>query len=1371
MKIKYYNLFIKYFSPLFCILIFNFTNAQSKNAYFHELNIQGIPFNKKVNILFEDSIGYLWIGTNTGLYKYDGNSLVGYQNNVFVSHSLPNNTINSIIEDADKNLWIGSESYLIHYNRKENKFKGFYKNNTFTVFKKTSNSNIWVNSKNIGLLSIKPNKDKKEIDLPLDNYKIIKINKQINTFIEDNFNRYWIGTPNGLYVINNNKFMPTDFKKNIKAVKSFGNNQFIAITNKDLYVLSYNKSNYSLEILEQYLDIMNPFSEVGLLNNMVKNPYNETLWIGSSQGLIKATRKNNSYTFSIYSQGKSKGELKNDQISSVLFDSYNNLWISTSKGINKKLGRTSVFEFNKITTNNNLKNIESNTIISYNSNTVLVASENGIYNYNPKSKEYKKIQIPLSGVVKIAFNYEKNKLFIANGGTLYETDEYTPNKSKLNTTKLASYEGRISDIAVINSNEICIGIWGKGIKIINKKNEISEFKKQAISKLKNTHISVLLLTSDNKLWVGTRGEGLFELDFNKETIKEFLASEREGLTSNGILSIFEDSKKNIWIGTRGGGLNKYLKTTNNFAHFNSSNNSYLDTSISDIQEDSKGNIWLSTKDGLVYFDVANKKFIPFRQEDGIEESEFAFNSSSSNKNKDILYFGCSEGFYSVHISNFIQKKLPPSTVITNFSILGETIKNDDTTQNNLIKLNSNPSSVITLPYDQNNIVFNFSSLDLTTPSKNQYAYMLEGLNDYWVYTNASNRNANYNNLPPGTYTFKVKSSNSDGVWNKTPTTLKFVIKPPFWKSPWAIFCYWLLIAIIIFISSKLVRRWYQLKKNLVKETISREKDNEHNMMKMVFFTDISHELRTPLSLILGTIEKVVKEKKFILSPLTAQRIYNNSLRMHRLINQIMDIRKFDVGQYKLCVSKNDIVKDVSIIKDSFNDFARIYKIKYDFISEEDKITGWFDVDILEKTLFNILSNAFKYTKENDEISVKLELIKKKDTNSNTDLDLEKNTYIKCSVKDNGIGIPKKDLPFIFDRYYQSTKSHSNQIPGTGIGMELVHKLIEKHYGIITVDSEENIFTEFTFYLPINKEQYTKDERIKNSMPLKRSFIENSEFKVIDEVTTDFNNQKIIQKNNNKQKVLIVEDNLELRTMIKEELSEEFIIMEAENGEEGYQIILKEKPLLIISDILMPIEDGISMLKRIKNNPEISNIPIFMLTAKNSDETKIECLSLGSDDYIEKPFSLEFVKWKVKNTLTKQTELKERYSKVITAEPSEINIDSNDEKFIKRLIQIIENSMDDNLLSVEYLASEIGMSRANLYRKLQAIINDTPVNFIKTIRLKRAAQLLKKSDLYISEIAYMTGFNNQKYFGKCFHKEYGMSPTEYIKKYSENGFSK
>ncbi|MCK0134879.1 two-component regulator propeller domain-containing protein [Arenibacter sp. S6351L] len=1352
----------------FALLIHLSCLAQGNITNLQKLNVDGVPFNKKTNIVFEDHLGFLWLGTDSGLYRYDGHTLMENQFDVFDEHSIPNNTINSIVEDDLGNLWIGSESYLIFYDRQTNWFKGYYKNNTSKVLGKSLDGTIWANLRNTGIVKIIPNEKVENIQFQTEfNYKqnnsIWANDKQINHFAEDKFGRIWLATPNGIIALGkDNKLIESGFLKNTETLINTKNNTFIASTKEGLFLLGYGKADNKLKILETYTNFQGNTPLLPQITTLVLEETTSTLWIGTHSGLIKGTLKNNEYSFENINNSNNQNRSSQSRINSLTLDRYNNLWIATNKGVNKYIGRTSIFEYTGI--DENLTNFFPQSIIKENSRELLMTiNQKGLYRFNKTLNTNELLLRTTENYTVVKKDYENKELLIGFGGALLKSNNYTLTNQTLGVDTLQQFSKGIKDIIPLNKDEIWVGLWGGGINIVHSGSDISKFKQKTISLLMGKNVSVMHLDRRQNLWIGTRGDGLFKVDLINEELKTFnpTINDKDGLSSNAILSLLETGQGNLWIGTRGGGLNFYNaedETINSFGK----KEGLVSSTISSIEMDMSQNLWLSTHRGISRFNVQEKKFVNFGIEDGLAESHFIFNSHSNDENG-TLYFGCPGGFYSVRTKNYQKSDLLPNTIITQFNILGNESAESALENLSLPLQTIGPSKKLELPFNSNNIAIEFSSLDLTAPNKNEYTYKLEGINDFWHHTKASNRNANYNDLPPGKYTFKVKSSNSDGVWNTTPAELSFVIAPPYWRSNLAYFIYTVLLAICIYITFLLVQRWYTLKKNLVTETISREKDNEINRMKMVFFTDISHELRTPLALILGTIEKVVKEKNFTLSPLTSQRIYNNTLRMHRLINQIMDIRKFDEGKLKLNISKNDIVKDIDIIKNAFNDFARIYEIKYDFNCEKEEIRGWYDVDILEKILFNLLSNAFKYTPKKGEIHVALEFANTHDLFSMVKL-RGNGKYIKCSVKDNGIGIPKKDLPHIFDRYYQATKAYSNQIPGTGIGMELVQKLVERHHGAIRVESEEGVFTEFTFFLPINKNAFDKKERINTGKPLTKSFIHNSEFQVIEEVSSEFEEKSQAIKSD-KPKILLVEDNDDLRFMVKEELKHDFHVLEASNGQEGYNAIIKDKPQLIICDILMPIEDGMSMLKRVKENNDVNTIPIFMLTAKNSEETKIECLSLGAEDYIEKPFSLEFVKWKVKNALITRKELQEKYSKIITTEPKEIEVDSHDEKFIKKLVQIIEDSMDDNLLSVEFLASEVGMSRANLYRKVQSIMDDTPVNFIKQIRLKRAAQLLKKNKMYVSEVAYMCGFSNQKYFSKCFSKEYGKSPTEYTKQFS------
>ncbi len=1335
--------------------------GQRSNAFFHELNVKGVPFNKRVNTLYEDSFGFLWIGTNTGLYCYDGHTLKPFKFNVFDENSIPNNSINSIVEDRDKNLWIGTESFLVLFDRRHEKFRSYHRDSYTQCLVMGKDGAVWGTKSRTGIFRINPADDKEVTTLEARFEYIVTArthNSEINALYEDDFGRQWVATYEGIFLLGPDfRLKPTGFQKDTRLIIGSSNNTLLVATTSGIYRLGYTKSSDHLEVLESY-EVFSGSHESGVNITSIATDKNNTLWVGTSHGLYRGKRINNRYEWdSFFKHKQSDGSLLSNRISSLVVDRSGNLWIGSVQGVNKLTGRNSFYQFLPIDDKgHHLSNHRVHSVLMESPGTLWAGTNDGLYRYNTKHNIYLKVNQLNHRIACIKQNYESDGLLIAGYGNLYEMKN--PGSATPHVKLLKDKSAGIMDVVQINNNEIWLGLWVGGVDIINSQNGLSPFKQQVIDQLKNYHVSTLLYDSHGTMWVGTRGEGLFRIDLVNEIFYDIKPSRESGLYSNAILCLKEDKNGDIWIGTRGGGLSFFDYTDEKFITF-TEKNGLPSSTVSAIEVASNGNIWSSTGNGLAVYNQDTRTFTYFGASDGVMESDFKYNSSTSDATGDYLFFGGTNGVHEIRSEAYKRKMRLPLTVISGFKLLAQTPpKGSDGSEIREKDVYISPLGLdpIVIPYSQNNISISFSSLDLTSPGKNEYAYRLKEVNDYWTYTTAENRYANYNDLAPGSYTFEVKSSNSDGVWNHDPAVVAFTVEPPFWRTGWAYLVYTLIVLTMLTIAIVLSIRWYQLKQNLLKETISHEKDRQHHKMKMVYFTDISHELRTPLTLVQGTIEKVIREKNYKLSPLTAQRIFNNSKRMNRLINQIMDIRKHDVGEFKLGVKKQNILAGIDKIKSAFNDLARMHNIDYHLRSHHTTIQAWFDFDVLEKILFNLLSNAFKYTPEEGKIEIRVEEVSDKEKGL-VEKSRKKGKYIKCTVRDNGIGIPKADLPYIFDRYYQSTKLPTNQVPGTGIGMELVHKLVELHYGAITVTSVENEFSEFIFYLPIEKEHYKKKERsIHQGIPENDQVLHQSSASLETLTTSPYNGK------GHAAKILIVEDNAEVRQMISEELSVDYHIITAVNGTEGLETASVERPDLIISDILMPVEDGVSLLKKLKRQPDLKHTPVFMLTARDSEEVRIQCTGLGADDFIEKPFSLEFLKWKVRNTLVTRRELKEKYSRVITAEPSAVNEESHDEKFIRKLIRIIESSIDDHLLSVEYLASEAGMSRANLYRKVQQILKETPVNLIKQIRLKRAAQLMQDSGLYISEIAYMTGFKNQKYFSQCFQKHYGMSPTEFMK---------
>ncbi len=1342
------------FALLYCVLL----TGQYMPPEWEKLSVKGEEFNTSTNIVYQDRIGYLWIGTNHGLFRYDGQTLVEYLQDDFDKHSLPNNTVNSILEDDFGNLWIGTESYLTLYHRGDNNFYSFYKDNFTRVFKRLSDGTIYANLRNIGYVKITPSEDVKNLVFETSHNYVNSVspfsnNGTLNDILEGDRGKIWIASDNGIFCSDGKAIVKSSFTESTLSLMAHTDNSFLALTNKGLFRLSYQEDSNDLHIIEHHTIDLDKSEAPIMLAQDGTNDYHYAL---TQKKIVRSVHEPNELEkiIEILETDNSGVSLN---FKSLMVDEHENMWLATSKGVYIKTKQEMTFKTIPIPFQND-KRVRS--LYMNETGTLYFGSEDGfVYYGSPNNFE----QAEIGGSIRTMMSMkEENKLWIGAGNEIRQL-----NLNDLSSKIIKTYNAPVRNIQAIGPNEICVGLWSKGIDFVNTSSEISDFKKNLIAKIGKQNVSTLHLDKYNRLWIGTRGEGVFLIDLDAEELVHLYPRKGKGINSTAILCFLELNDK-MYIGTRGGGVNVYDFKTERFSIYGKKHglNSPVATSM---ESDSKGNIWIITIKGISLFDPKEGTFTNFGYKDGLQQNQLLFVKHIKDKQGNI-YYTDGNGVSVIYPDKFEKKEKLAQTLITGFEIL-------ETSNTVSDSLNTSPKSIFheqktILPYDKNNIIIKFTSLDFTAPEKNKYAYKMEGVNDYWIY-GASNDNAvNYSNLSPGTYTFKVKSTNSHGVWNHTPAEMKLTITPPFWGSDLAILTYGILFVTITLITVKLTKNWFQMKKNLVAEMVSHQKDNELHKMKMVFFTDISHELKTPLTLIQGTIGKVIREKKYKLKENTAKRIHRNALRIGRLIDQIMDIRKNEVGVFELKVCKGDIVRDSENLKKAFDDFSRIHNIEYHFKSDHDKVEAYYDLEILEKILFNLLSNAFKYTAKNGRIDV---LLKRRSIGLEQSIlkKIKVGDYLEFSVIDNGLGIPADDLPYIFDRYYQSTNLAANQVPGTGIGMELVQKLVNAHGGTISVESKENNYTKFSFLLPISKSLYEENQILSDDSQREPSIITKSEYQVFEEVTSDglYKEENMAET---QFKILLVDDNQELRLMIKEDLQGEFEIIEAENGQDGFQRAIEDQPNLIISDILMPVDDGISMLKRLKDDPTSKDIPVFMLTSRNSEESKIDCLSFGAADYIEKPFSSNFLKWKIRNILGSRASLKQKYSKVISVDTSEVELESNDEKLIRKLIIIVEEALEDSTLSVEYLAAKAGMSRANLYRKLRAILNETPVNFIKRIRLKRACQLLRKSNMYISEVAYMVGFSNPKYFAKCFNKEYGLSPKDYVKRNrteKENGLKK
>lgn len=1316
--------------------------GQGNKTHSFPLKIEGKIFQKRVLALYEDSFGFLWIGTDGGLFRYDGNHMRTYQQDVFDEYSIPNNTINSIVEDDQGNLWIGSESYCIYYDRVHDQFKRFFKSHRVEVRQGDAAGNIWAEMGRLGTIRIAPRELLQLQGVDPNKHPGLQSHvvsaQPIRVVIQDQFGRYIAGGKDGLsFFAEDGSREPSNFQAPVVALEKDQDQGLWIASSGQVIKAQYLKTSTDIQPIRTFeIPARNP-SEL-YISALKVSPRGE-VWIGTNQGLFTIQTQRNPVTVE---QIQDEDGILGTEITSITLDQYDNVWVGSWKGVVKFIGRRDMFQLHALKTINN--QMEHDRVLSMHEDEEgqvwLGTGRNGLLCLDPSSGQLSVVDSPVDVIEFIKPDRYSDQLLVGSLNQLYRVHPKVAGKSNWQLI----YEGRskITNVLQIDQQELWISLWGKGIEILATEKLIPDWKRNLKDSLQAHHTAVLLKDSRGDIWIGNRGEGLYQIDPVAGTLKQHTPSKEKGITSDAFLTFFDDRDGSVWMGTRGGGLIRYDQDGDTFQAFTAADGLPSNT-ITAIQIDYRNQLWVSTDNGIAVYQRKAESFFTFDAEDGIPESGFIYNSACSDPTKERIVFGLIGGVISINTSNFQQKTSAPRTLITKvlaFGQSGEQTQKLDFTGHQLPELS--------LPFHQNNVEIEYSAMDLTAPSKVQYAYQLEGVNDYWIYPKDQRTTAVYFDLSPGTYRFLVKGTNSDGVWSQQAAEIPITIHPPFYLSKVAYAFYTLLLLAMIYTLLLFSRRWYRLKKNLLEQRISREKDLQHHKMRMAFFTDLSHELRTPLTLMLSSVELLFRKPNPAKIPQQLQKIQDNGMKMKELINQIMDLSKHSEGKFKLKVQPVEIAPFIKSLVVPFSDLATKQKIRLKYETIESQRTGLLDPILTDKILTNLLSNSFKFSKAGDEIKVSTHICQLQEDEI-PPYQLRGGTYLLIEVYDTGAGIDQKDLAYIFDRYYQADQLQAAHLSGTGIGMELVHKLVLLHHAAITAESQQGAFTRFRLYIPIEADHYQLAEQ---APQVANSLLEFDEQKSGPAVDLPFPK---------KCDILIVEDNIELQETIAELLEKDYRVEKAVNGVEGLALAKQCTPKLILSDIMMPEMDGIDMFKALKANERTQHIPVFFLTAKVNAETKQACLQMGGADFIAKPFSMDFLYWRIKNTLQQQSLLEEKYSRQITVAPSSIELSSPDEVLVQRMVEIIEKQLTNPQLSVQYLATEIGMSRANLYRKVQQILNDTPVNLIKKIRLKRAKQILEMDKFYVAEVACMCGFKTRKYFSKCFQKEYGYTPTHFV----------
>lgn len=1319
-----------------CFVMFS---VFAQNLHFKELSVKDGLVSNMVHTTIQDSDGFMWFGTEDGLSRYDGYSFLNFFQSPTDTLSLSNNLVLSLAEDKNKHLWIGTHQGLNMLDLetyKVTRFNKFFKSNlgSFTIESLYVDDDVlWIGTDNSGLyrLDINTYKVKHYSHVPQNKNSISS--NTINSFVKDPNRGLLIATSNGLDVFNDTNETFNHILKDINVsnlqIQSDGN-VLLGLHSEAAYYLKL-KDDFEFEKVQ--LPIDSSEKEVNVFCDSEDN-----LWISVRDfGLIYVDNKTQKSYRLLFDKNNLSG-ISSNTITDIFEDAFGNIWISSfDAGLNildKKRKEFIHIKDNHLP--NGLLNNRVRAIYQDSDEEIWIGTKvNGdLSKFNRDSLIFNHYQSnslnPTSLSSDFVFCITEDKPGYLWVGTLdglnlfnKNTGDFTIYKHQENNAN--SLSSNSVNALLKDKDTLFIGTVTSGLDIYNTSSKIfSHYKKTGESnQLSDDRIKVVYKDKRDNIWIGTIN-GLNLFDVKTGTFKQFLNNplDSNSISENYILSIYEDEHKNLWIGTSLG-INLMDRETGVFKAY-TTKDGLAGNSVRGILEDDEGNLWLSTNNGLSKFNVKKKEFKNYNIYDGLQSNEFSPFVFCETTNGEML-FGGNYGFNLFHPDKILDNQIVPKVLITEFKISNKPVNFDE--EDSPLTKHITKTKQIELTYKQSVFSFEFVALNYSTPEKSEYAYMMQGFDEDWNYI-GNKREANYTNLNSGEYIFKVKASNNDGYWNEEGASIKITILPPPWKTWWAYTIYIILIFVLL----------WRFRHNAIKRN-NQKKQRELNALKLNFFGNVSHEFRTPLTLILGPLEKLLNKKNNPEEEKHLLLISRHAKRLLGLVNQLLDFQKIGSGELQVNFSSGDLVL---FVKEIFNEFIELSddkNINLEFESEIKVCQANFDFDKTEKILFNLLSNAFKFTKGSGKISLKLSLKKQK-----------KAVVIK--VKDTGVGIPKNQLNTIFKRFYQVDDSALSNNQGTGIGLALTKEYVELLGGDISVESTLGEGTCFTVEIPLNMLGDIE-------MGLSKS-------KTITNVNSAIFQDELPNYNSKTPLVLLVEDNVDLRSFLKNSLQKTFKILEASNGEEGLKKALKHVPDIIVSDIMMPKMDGNVFCSSVKSDKRISHIPVILLTAQVSKENEMIGFKHGADQYITKPFNMDVLESRIESMLIQRQKLQSIFSKKIEVSPSEITITSVDEKLIQKALSLVEDNISNTKYSVDELSNSLEISRGHLYRKIVSITGRSPSEFIKSIKLKRGAQLLMSSKLTVSEIAYQVGFSNPKYFSKCFKIEFKVLPSEFASKYKK-----
>jgi len=1286
-------------------------------------------YGKCVNAVFEDKTGHSWLLTDNGL------CVVPPKNTkptpfFFENQPIKDNRTQSFFAAVEKQgeIWFGSSKGRIwKYHQTDGKFSLLQLNVNSNVigFKTLKSGDLLITTSRNGLFL--NNRATGVVTALTPSNGIIPFNETISQTYLDKWQQIWITTNRlGIYKLNIQSRILKHYqvKTEDESTNTYPLSCIYFEDKKNRLWIQPKGGGFS--IYNAATDELEPFYndpsagnwKFSNLAHSAISDHQGNLWISTrSHGLEKVVFEKN--YFSTRSVNPSENAVVANDVRAVLEDREGNIWVST------KDKRLNVFDrshrlLGRFSMNGDLRPDATLPAVVY----CMHQDKAGSIWLGTKG----------SGIIRLVKN-----------GTIWKIERYQSDLSNLYSLS----EDKVYSIFQDTHGHIWVGTYDGGLNLIQfTKNGKVQFINHR-NNLKNypteTAGRVRFITEDkhDHLCVGTLG-GLvmFSLNFTApESIRyrhfDRMPGNKQSLSSNDVHGICITKKGEMYLVTFGGGINKALDYDKNgfptrFESYTSQSGLPSDITLS-IVEDTSGQLWVTTENNLTRFNPQTGIFETFAEIKRLMASQSFSEASNCRLKSGELMFGYSAGLLIFQPNRIRNNTYKPYLALTNFELFNKKVPIGDHTP---LSQNIDNLKKLVLNHKQNFFTIEYSALDYEEPDNIVYAYKLEGFDKEWQYAQQL-RMANYTNIPHGHYTFRVKSTNSEGVWVDNERSLPIQVLPSFWQTWIAYLLYLLLSAGLAILGGSILLTIYRLRGDVRLE-------RKLSDMKLRFFTDISHEIRTPLTMITAPVEYLMNDEN---TPEDIRQKLNlvshNTARMQRLVNQILDFRK--IQSHELKVEEVDLGAHIELLCSDFRELAEEQHIQFQVINQVPGEKIWVDTDGLEKILMNLLSNAFKYTPSGKNVRV---ILKKNDRN------------IDLQVQDDGPGIQKDKQKSLFTRFV-SYNDDKNK-PSTGIGLSMVKELAEMHGAKVSIESEAGKGSCFTVSFQTGHSHFGNHVEIVYT-PANKNI--NPSISSVNK-TVSVESVKLNEKK--KQTVLIVEDDDELRDFLKIILKKNYLILEATDGLIGFETALREHPDFIVSDVMMPDMDGLELLKKLKENLETSHIPLVLLSAKTSLESRLEGMSYGADDYITKPFSVPYFEARIANLLKQRKRLQDIYSSGLTSgmqefDPKPFLITSQDEKLMGSVVEAIENNMDNSEFTVEDLGQAVGMSRSSFFNKVKGLTGLSPVEFIRDIRLKRAAQMLTTGELLIKEVAYMTGFTDSRYFGECFKNKYGMTPAEFKKR--------